>query len=272
MKILRHCREKVDSGYKESHKKIFFWPVWCFFASRLSRGRSATRDGAFGRVIGRIWSVRLSLCYINYKTIECIEINIKSCLTEKSDFISTMSDAAYVDSPRSRDYVPKIKFTREEDSMLLMAVQKYGTNDWQSVSACLPGRNIRQCRERWNNYVNPDLVARPWTKEEDRILEEKYHKYGPRWRMIVTYFKNRSVNNVKNRWLTKQRRIAKSQARMEVNAENMAALYQKHEEMQAAPMQEAPPKQKTGVVTSIMKLDDNLSNLLDDFGFIDLWV
>ncbi|KAH0788933.1 Myb-like DNA-binding domain containing protein [Histomonas meleagridis] len=62
-------------------------------------------------------------------------------------------------------------------------------------------RNPRQCRERWNNYVNPDLRKDPWTPEEDKILEEKYAEIGPKWNKLARFLSNRSDNSIRNRWM-----------------------------------------------------------------------
>ena len=62
----------------------------------------------------------------------------------------------------------KCKFTPEEDQRLMSLVMKYGTRDWLYISQKMMSRNPRQCRERWNNYLNPNLTAEPWTIEEDR--------------------------------------------------------------------------------------------------------
>ena len=103
-------------------------------------------------------------------------------------------------------FTPKIKFTQEEDQILRDAVEKLGTSDWRAVAFHLPNRNPRQCRERWNNYVNPQVsVARPWTPEEDQLLEEKYAELGGKWQTLASFFANRSTNNVKNRFVMLQR-------------------------------------------------------------------
>ncbi|OHT01031.1 Myb-like DNA-binding domain containing protein [Tritrichomonas foetus] len=103
----------------------------------------------------------------------------------------------------------KIKFTPEEDNHLLALVEKYGAKDWASISQKMQTRNARQCRERWNNYVNPALRTEPWTHEEDDLLESKYFEYGARWNKISKFFTNRSDNNIRNRWMMIYRRKTK---------------------------------------------------------------
>ena len=105
----------------------------------------------------------------------------------------------------------KIKFTEEEDMKLHQLVLQFGTKDWIKISQMMETRNPRQCRERWNNYVNPALRTDPWTPEEDMILDQKYAEYGPKWNKISKFFVNRSDNNIRNRWMMLARHRAKQQ-------------------------------------------------------------
>lgn len=118
----------------------------------------------------------------------------------------------YMFMKSKRRHGPKNKFNDEEDTILTEAVCELGTTDWHKIAKRLPGRNARQCRERWNNYVNPVISTKPWTKEEDETLELKYTEYGPKWHTIATFFVNRPVNTIKNRWFAK---VKKSQKDME---------------------------------------------------------
>ena len=94
----------------------------------------------------------------------------------------------------------KNKFTAEEDRKLEGLIQKYGAGDWLNISQMMGTRNPRQCRERWNNYLNPQLRVDPWTIEEDQLLVVKYQELGPHWAKIARCFVHRSDNAVRNRW------------------------------------------------------------------------
>jgi hypothetical protein len=115
---------------------------------------------------------------------------------------------ANVKTPKS---TLKVKFTEEEDKKLTKLVQQFGVKDWIKISQLMETRNPRQCRERWNNYVNPALRTEPWTADEDKILEEKFAEFGPRWNKISKFFVNRSDNNIRNRWMMIARHRAKNQ-------------------------------------------------------------
>lgn len=94
------------------------------------------------------------------------------------------------------------KFTPEEDIKLSKMIALHGPKKWNKIALALPGRTGRQCRDRFQNYLNPSLTNGPWTKEEDRLLEQKVYELGQHWNKIAIYFKGRSSNNVKNRWYT----------------------------------------------------------------------
>ena len=98
-------------------------------------------------------------------------------------------------------YVQKVKckFTEQEDIQLNNLVRQFGKN-WNLISKLMVTRNPRQCRERWNNYINPELSNLPWTIEEDLLLAKIYAQTGPHWSKIGKYFPRRSDNSIRNRW------------------------------------------------------------------------
>lgn len=44
---------------------------------------------------------------------------------------------------------PVCKWTEKEDVLMTKLVQKYGTRHWTIIGTKLPGRNGKQCRERY---------------------------------------------------------------------------------------------------------------------------
>jgi hypothetical protein len=94
----------------------------------------------------------------------------------------------------------KLKFTSEEDAYLSQLVANFGTHNWHKVASLMPMRNPRQCRERYNNYLNPAIRRDPWTPDEDGLLLAKAKELGPKWNTIGQLFANRSDNALRNRW------------------------------------------------------------------------
>lgn len=98
------------------------------------------------------------------------------------------------------------KFTEEEDQSLKEIVAACGTTNWSIIAAQMPKRNPRQCRDRWMNYLNPDLNTTGWTPDEDERLLKLHSQIGCRWVQITRAFPNRTDTMIKNRFNILQRR------------------------------------------------------------------
>ncbi|KAH0788462.1 Myb-like DNA-binding domain containing protein [Histomonas meleagridis] len=106
----------------------------------------------------------------------------------------------------------KGSWTREEDEIILDFVKKNGVKDWAKLALLLNGRTGKQCRERFKNHLDSNVVRTPWTQEEDERLIEYHNKLGNQWTKISPYFPGRSDNCIKNRWnSTLRKRIERMQ-------------------------------------------------------------
>eukprot|EP01047_Picozoa_sp_COSAG01_P101788 COSAG01_NODE_31467_length_597_cov_0.819277_2_plen_129_part_01 len=45
----------------------------------------------------------------------------------------------------------------------------------------IPGRKGKQCRERWQNQLDPEVQKGPWTEREDELLIAAQKKHGNKW-------------------------------------------------------------------------------------------
>jgi hypothetical protein len=56
----------------------------------------------------------------------------------------------------SRGKKPRLhdRFTPDEDDCLYQLVDEFGINNWNEIVARMPGRNWRQCRDRWKHYLS----------------------------------------------------------------------------------------------------------------------
>lgn len=99
-----------------------------------------------------------------------------------------------------RTYNVKKNWTSEEDMQLRQAVDQNGCQDWTVIASSVPGRNRKQCRERWYNHLSPEVKNVPWTRAEDQQLVALQNQHGRKWTRIATELPGRSGNAVKNRW------------------------------------------------------------------------
>ena len=93
-------------------------------------------------------------------------------------------------------------WTPKEDELLRNTVEKLGERNWKEIAKKIPGRTTKQCYDRWNTCLNPNLNKEPWTPEEDRIIIKEQKKLGNQWTKIALLLPGRSSYMVKNRWYT----------------------------------------------------------------------
>jgi hypothetical protein len=71
----------------------------------------------------------------------------------------------------------RLRFSKEEDIQLKEFILQYGEN-WNLIASLMNGKNSRQVRDRYSNYLSPSLNLEPWTIEEDELLKEKISEVG----------------------------------------------------------------------------------------------
>lgn len=77
-------------------------------------------------------------------------------------------------------------WTYEEDNLLKILVGERGHHkQWQEIANeinrrmnGLSKRQGKQCRERWINFLSPDIKREPWSAQEDLKLIELQNKIG----------------------------------------------------------------------------------------------
>lgn len=105
-------------------------------------------------------------------------------------------------------------FSPKEDKQLSELVRIHGENvntAWELIANEMKGRNARQCRERYNLFLNDKIKKNvKWTKEEDDLLLSKFAFFGPHWKIIEKYFNGRTSYNIKNRFRSLQNNFKKN--------------------------------------------------------------
>jgi hypothetical protein len=94
----------------------------------------------------------------------------------------------------------KLKWSADEDEKLKQAVGEFGTGSWNAVCTRVPGRNGKQCRERWIGQLAPYISKENWLPEEDAALLQAQTTAGNQWSLIAAQLPGRSSISVKNRW------------------------------------------------------------------------
>ncbi|KAI8473885.1 MAG: hypothetical protein J3K34DRAFT_518607 [Monoraphidium minutum] len=94
----------------------------------------------------------------------------------------------------------------EEDAALKTLVEHHGEGNWSAIARELnrvvPGHQVgrvgKQCRERWNHHLRPNINKAAWSLEEEAALIAAHRRYGNRWCEIAKAMPTRTENSLKN--------------------------------------------------------------------------
>lgn len=93
-------------------------------------------------------------------------------------------------------HVKKGKWTLGEDHLLRQSVTLHGKKAWSKIAKLVGTRDGKQCRDRYCNHLDPDVIKAPWTAEEDMMLLDIHSKLGNKWAEIAKCFPGRTDNAV----------------------------------------------------------------------------
>lgn len=145
--------------------------------------------------------------YCKEKNTKIEDLTIKDFLIIGEDFKQTPEQIMIKvnEIHRSGTLRPGI-WSNNEDYILKGLVLK-GKHKWgkiaeivnKEVHSNLRVRNGKQCKERWNNYLDPSINRGPWTDEEDCKILRGFKEYGKKWSLIAKLIKSRTESTIKNR-------------------------------------------------------------------------
>ncbi|KAH0806773.1 Myb-like DNA-binding domain containing protein [Histomonas meleagridis] len=162
----------------------------------------------------------------------------------------------------NRSFKPHSKFSEEEDERLKEIVTRLGDNDWAVISQEMPGRNARQCKERWSYYLSPSLNISPWSEEEDKLLLSKQRELGSKWVKISKFFDHRTDAMVKNRYQVLMRKMKKGLLLFPSEQTQTQAQTQNEVPVERSPTQE---NVYSSPATTIITPEED--NIFEDFEF-----
>ena len=94
----------------------------------------------------------------------------------------------------------KRPWTTEEDAAVLRLVGEHGPKGWSTIASQIEGRVGKQCRERWQNHLDPSVSKAPWSAEEEQELLRLHKVIGNKWVEIANHMPGRTDSSVKNQF------------------------------------------------------------------------
>jgi len=92
-------------------------------------------------------------------------------------------------------------WTAQEETKLLLIVQEKGMYNWINIAVTLgTHRTPFQCLVRYQRSLNPHIMNKAWTKEEDLQLQAAVETFGEKWQLVSASLDGRTGNQCSNRW------------------------------------------------------------------------
>ncbi|KAJ0239296.1 SANT/Myb domain-containing protein [Hirschfeldia incana] len=110
-------------------------------------------------------------------------------------------------------------WTAAEDDYIRLITQNKSVTDWLDVAVSLgTNRTPFQCLARYQRSLNPDILRREWTPEEDDQLRAAVGLYGEKdWQSVANEMEGRTGTQCSNRWnkslVPSRKRVGKSNAK-----------------------------------------------------------
>lgn len=99
---------------------------------------------------------------------------------------------------------------------------------WETVSTAMQEKSFikspKQCKERWQNYLNPELVEDKWSHDEYWNLLKLHRRHRNHWKSISSSFKGRTDNCIKNQFFSIIRKCLRKLSKLFLNPSEILSI------------------------------------------------
>ncbi|XP_074357243.1 uncharacterized protein LOC141696975 isoform X1 [Apium graveolens] len=98
--------------------------------------------------------------------------------------------------------INKSSWTKTEEKKLLYIIQQKGISNWINIALSLgTNRTPFQCLAHYQRSLNPSILKREWTEDEDDKLRAAVATYGESdWQSVASVLEGRTGTQCSNRW------------------------------------------------------------------------
>lgn len=111
------------------------------------------------------------------------------------------------------------RWSSQEDEILKRLVPEHGTQSWSRLAETAKQaglkRNRKSCRERWVNYLDPQIRRGPFSHEEERLIIQLQIHLGNKWSDIAEILPGRRGNDIKHHFKNHMMKKMQSHCRPE---------------------------------------------------------
>jgi len=141
----------------------------------------------------------------NEESISSKEVSLSPSLSTSSKKIKKTSSQCSLDKKmkafQKSNKGRKNPWQPKEDEKVLELINVYGLS-WAQIANELGNRTGKQVRDRYLNYLRPDIKIEDFTPQENEVLLSLYYQYGHRWSKIASFLEGRTECQVKNWYYT----------------------------------------------------------------------
>jgi len=154
--------------------------------------------------VERLYNLAKEYCQTTNKSLESLTLSDFNVISKSTSQTPKQCMTKMVEIRNSGTLRPGVWSPEEDNKLANLIKHEYKWGDIADILNAefhseLKLRNGKQCKERWNNHLNPEMNRGAWTMQEDLSLLEAHLKHGNKWSKISKLLSSRTESSIKNR-------------------------------------------------------------------------